>query len=143
MRRTGALLFALALPGCTGGQEPPPAPGPPRSPQEAVEAVWATAALGDPAPETLRAVFVEAPLATQTPRLLDLLDTLRGLTPTVVRVEPLPGLGRTALDLRADLPAGGMAALSIQVEECPDGTWRVAWLAAPGGSWPVPEKPAL
>ena len=45
--------------------------------------------------------------------------------------------------LSADLPAGGRAQMALHVRPEPDGTWRVTWLAAPAGSWPVPERPAL
>ena len=143
MSRSAALLLVLALPGCTGGQEPAGPPAPPRSPEEAVEAVWAIAALDDPAPSDLRAVFAAAPLEKQTPRLLDLLDGLRDLSPEVRRTEPMPGLDETAVDLVAALPSGGSASLRLHARPEPDGTWRVTWLAAPSGSWPVPEKPAL
>ena len=86
---------------------------------------------------------VDPPGAKSLPRLLDLLQKLRALSPRIQGTQSLAGVGETAVALSADLPAGGRADLRLHVRPEPDGTWRVTWLAAPAGSWPIPEKPAL
>lgn len=57
--------------------------------------------------------------------------------PRVVDVEPLTGIGRTAVDVEASLEGGGVARYSFQVTPSPDGTWRVVSIATPAREWPM------
>ena len=77
-------------------------------------------------------------LATRDPgALAAALLPLRGAgSPRVVSTEALSGNGVTAVDFAADLPGGGTILGSVHARRLDDGTFRILWIATPGGSWP-------
>jgi len=69
--------------------------------------------------------------------LLDALDELADAgPPQITDVQPLPGLGRVAIDLYAELDGGTIARYSVQLEPGAGGGWKVRWFQGPGLSWP-------
>ncbi len=124
-----AVLLLVLLAGCRGAA--PPAEVAPAL------ALFGLAGPEDPGRAELAQVIDDSLLEHDNPALLDALDRLpQAAPPEILRVEPLPGLGRVAVDLRAALPGGASADYSVQTALRADGAWRVVWFQGPGVDWP-------
>jgi hypothetical protein len=133
---SAVLGLVLAAVGC--GREEPAAPEiPPLDPRSAALAVFEIARLGDPDRETVAAVFDEGRLTESLAVVLDAVAPLAEFSDArIVDEVSMPGVYRVAIDLEVSLAGEGSAAISIQSEEQPDGTWRVVSVLGPGVDWP-------
>lgn len=87
-------------------------------------------------------LFGALPGGSEQAALLDALERLgRAVEPRPVAVEPLAGLGRTAIELEAELPGGGMARYEVQIESTADGTLLVHSFRGPDVEWPLRRAP--
>ncbi len=70
----------------------------------------------------------------------ELLDWLERTGPVVTvqpePAEPMIGLGRTIVDATLEHPGGAQSTISAQLEQDPQGGWKIVWLRGPAGSWP-------
>jgi hypothetical protein len=74
--------------------------------------------------------------------LLDALDRLGVATePQVTDLQTMSELGRTVVDLYGELPGGGIARYSVQLERSPADGWKVSWFHGPGFAWPPVQQP--
>jgi hypothetical protein len=135
--RRAIVLLAVALFACRGEKEPPVA-------EEARPALLLLqlAGPGGANVEALAGVIRDDLLAADSTGLLDALGSVDDVTGwEIVSIEPLPELGRAAVDLTATLAGGGSAAFTVQTERDADGTWQVVWLGGPGLEWPHHPRP--
>lgn len=99
----------------------------------------------DPGPELLEPLFGPEVAAADGKDRADLLDALNQLprngAPRIDRIEELPGLDRTAVDLVAQVAGNGEIHLSIQLEQVPQGAFRVVWFRGPDLEWPPQPRP--
>ncbi len=132
--RVIVLLLAAAA-ACSGRERF--AVRPPRDAGSAALELFVLARSEAPGAEDLRALL-DPGLATRDPgALAAALLPLRGAgSPRVVSTEALSGNGVTAVDFAADLPGGGTILGSVHARRLDDGTFRILWIATPGGSWP-------
>ncbi len=79
--------------------------------------------------------------AQERARLLPALDSLRLAHGVRVVGEGPAGVDKTAVDLEAPLPAGGVMRYGVQAARLSDGTWRVVSFEGPGVSWPASPSP--
>jgi hypothetical protein len=134
-----ALALTLLLLGLTGcGPEPPE---PLSGAEAAALELFRLARLSDA--ERGQAAGPLDPAIADEPRaaLYDALDSMAALEePRIVAVEPLPDVGRTAVDLSVGLAGGGSARFSVQLEAVGEETWVVRWFQGPGVEWPPPRR---
>jgi len=110
---------------------------PPRSPEEAALSVFDLAREADLRPADLQRVMDGSLIEADLPSALEAVAALSDASePRVLAAIPLLGVGRTAVDVAADLRGGGSARYSFQVEADPDGVWRIVSIHAPGIDWP-------
>jgi hypothetical protein len=125
-------LLAVCLGACSA-----PEPGP----VEAAREMFRLARERPPAAERVDALFGSETRGARRAALLDALEHLAGLSePQLSGVETMSDLRRTAVDLYAELPGGGIARFSVQLEAIGDEGWRVRWFRGPGVEWP-PARP--
>ena len=129
------VVVLVATSSCSKGPERPSLPG--------KDASAAALALFDLAHEPVigpgvRDAVLDPALAGRDSAVLDaaLAPLCEATDPRVVREEPIPALGLTAVDFAASVPGGGEVLGSVHVRPTGDGTWRIVWIASPGGSWP-------
>lgn len=135
--RAAVLVMVSLLAGC--GQNAPPEPP---TPEGTALDLFRLAALPDRQDEQLHATFELPEDEARLAALHDALDLLSAaIDPRVERIEPLEGLDRVVVDLRAGLPAGGEASYSSQLESTADGRWVVRWFCGPGIEWPPHRRP--
>jgi len=97
--------------------------------------------LAGESPRELEALFGPLDDARVLAALGDALDELaRAGRPEIVAVEPLDVARKTAVDVVAQLPGGGQAGYTVQLEMGPDGRYRVVWLGGPGVEWPLAQQ---
>ena len=132
MIRGSWLPAVLLLASCAGSEiQEVPAPG-----NLALE-LFEIAREEDPAPERLDALFELGHDDRLRAELGDALELLAvAVDPQIVRVEPMAGPGKTAVDLVAGLPGGGSADYSVQFAER-EGVWKIVWFDGPGVDWPT------
>jgi len=122
----GALLLAVA---CAGDPLAPP--------ETAAQELFRLARDPDRSDAALQRLIGPERDPERLAALGDALDALARIERVeIVGVEPLAGLERTAIDLRATLPGGGAATISVQVETRPGETPRLVWFQGPGVEWP-------
>ena len=84
-------------------------------------------------------------LEADDPRRASLFDALDGLTagtePQISDIQTMSDLPRTVVDLYTELPGGGVARYSVQLEAAEGGRWIVRWFHGPGVAWPPVRRP--
>jgi len=125
-----AALFGMA---CREAPEPVP-----EGAAGAALQMFEMAASGEPPQDRLDSLFDPEMGDRNRAALLDALIIV-GTTPQakVESVESLEGLGRSVVELTADLPGGGQAGYAVHVEPLASGSWRVRWFRGPGVEWPA------
>jgi len=135
-RRAAVAVILLALT-CRCDSTRNAREAPPRSAEEAALSVFDLARATDPEPADLQRVMDASLIEADRSSALEALAALSSASgPRVVAAIPLVGVGRTAVDVAADLPGGGSARYAFQVEAGPDDGWRIVSIHAPGIDWP-------
>ncbi len=140
-----AIVLAAALAGGCRACSAPAAQIPPPDPESAALSLFEAARPGGLPEDRIPLLFAGPALDQDSAPLLDKLAPLaRARSARIVHVETLDLVGRTVVDLEADLEGGGTARFTVQAARQDDGTWRVVWFGGPDGSWPVrkPPRPA-
>ncbi len=134
------LVAAIAgVLGCRGGTAPLRAP---RDAREAAIELFALARLPDPSPSDVALVLDPDRAAGDPAGCRAALAALASVSSTAVAgIEPLVGMGKTAVDVDASLPGGGVARFAVQAAPRPDGTWRVVSFEGAGAAWPPARAP--
>jgi hypothetical protein len=111
-------------------------------PERTALRLFATTQGDQPSEDFLSALFGSGLSDRQRTALLEALSELPApLAVEAVRSEELEELARIVVDIRADLPAGGMAIYSVQLEQASQGDWTILWFQGPGVEWPRREPP--
>jgi len=133
-----AVVMLLTLTAC-GDEEPYGPAGPEKTALQLFELVQA----GQPDEEMISALFGAGLEGRNRSALLETLAAIPAPRAAVELVgsERLEGLDRVVVDLRAELPAGGMASYSVQLEPASPGEWKILWFQGPGLEWPRRERP--
>ena len=135
MRSTAGLaLIAFAvLAGCRGT---PPEPLAPASPAETVLELFALARLDEPANERVDGLFGSVDDEQARAELLDAIEALRPVDEVeIVETYPMSDLDRESYDLVGQLPGGGIARYSVQLDTSMD-PGMIVWFSGPGVEWP-------
>lgn len=137
-RSRAAVLLSLAIAAVFGGacrEAPEPLP---TGPAGAALRMFEMAAGGEPTRDQLDTLFDPEMSDRDRAGLLDALIVV-GTTPDprVGSALALEGLGRSVVELTADLPGGGQAVYAVHVEPQGDDDWRVRWFGGPGVQWPA------
>ena len=139
MRALGPALLAAALLAASAcSREPSRAPRPPADARSAALALFELARSRGPSAES-RGSILDPELAGRDGAALEaaLLPLREATEQRVVGEEPIAALGLTVVEFSAALPGGGEIRGSAHVRPRGDGTWRIVWIATPGGSWPA------
>lgn len=140
-RRRAAIAAILLALTCRCDWMRPARDAPPRSPEEAALRVFDLARATDPGLADLKRVMNGKLIEDDRSSAFEAVAALRDASgPRVLAAIPLVGVGRTAIDVTADLPGGGSARCSFQAEVDPDGGWRIVSIHAPGVDWPGHSK---
>lgn len=133
-RGAGAVaLLALGLTAC---------PAPPPGADDVARGLFDLARERPRAEDRIDALFAIDRDDPRRAALLDALDQLAVATdPQVSDMQTLGDLGRTVVDLYGELPGGGIARYSVQLEHSPADGWRVSWFHGPGFAWPPLRAP--
>lgn len=136
-RLAGSVILALALILCGCSDKKPAGAPTGGGPEETGAGLFALARQREPERETLERLFEDLRDEQRLAALYDALSALRDATdPVPLRVEHLDGLGRAVVDFSADLPGGGAAEFSVQLEQAGEGRWKITWFQGPGVEWP-------
>lgn len=131
MRGISLALLAITITACTAA---------PNGPEQVALELFHVAQERPLPLERIDAMF---DLRADDPRRVSLLDAMdrlrRAGQPTVVRIQVLQDLERTAVDLENRLDGGGIASYTVQLEHSGD-DWIVRWLGGPGVEWPLPRR---
>jgi hypothetical protein len=132
-----AAVILLMLSSC--GEEEPSGPA---GPEQTALRLFELAREQQPADDLIAALFEPGLGERNRAALLESLSAFSA--PTAVQAvgsERLEGLERVVVDLSAELPAGGMASYSVQLEQAEQGEWKITWFQGPGLEWPRRERP--
>ena len=135
-RLASAALLLLGAAAChVPGGPAAPAPLDPHDPAAVARALLAPGL--DPDDDRAIERLVDPRARDRAPAaLVDALLALRPVAPaTILAVEPLEGLGRTAVEAELPLAGGGTARVALDLRRTDDG-WRVGWFAGAGVEWP-------
>jgi hypothetical protein len=132
-----ALLVVVLVAASACSRGPARAPRPPRDARSAALALFDLARSRAPSAE-VRHSILDPELADRDGAALEtaLLPLREATEPRVVREEPIAALGLTAVEFSAAVRGGGEIRGSAHARLVGDGTWRIVWIATPGGSWP-------